>query len=185
MRKQQEIYIDTTNEESLEQGAKKIHAMLSDLSACLAMRRERCCIICLEQEWMDPGEQICWKCGRCYEALKMLSRPLTQRSSPKHRALHDVVTWMQDVPEGQERSQQEIQNHFDELRGSYTWSTGKQCTKRDEYQNDVLNLLNLALYDMKLFFRRLSIVHEYYNKVTGDTARDSRQLTLWDITETE
>lgn len=139
--------------------------MLSDLNTYLARREARLCVICSEQAWMDPGEQICWKCRRCYEALKTLSHRLTQRSSPERRALHEVTTWMQDVPEGQEKSPQEIQSHFDELRASYTWSAGKQYTKQDRYQDEVLNLLLLALYDMNLFFRRLSVVREYSNRL--------------------
>lgn len=159
------IRVDTTNEEALERGAGKIGAMLSDLETYLAKRRKRSCIICLEEEWMDPGEDICWRCSRCCEALKTLSRPLTQRSSPERRALHEVVNWMEGVPEGQERSSSEIQNHLDELRSSYTWSPWEQCTKQDRYQNRVINLLYLALYDMNLFFRRLNIVREYYNRL--------------------
>jgi hypothetical protein len=75
---------------------------------------------------------------------------------------------MQDVPSGQERSPQEIQNHLDELRASYTWSSGKQYTKQDDYQDRVLTLLHLALDDMDLFFRRLALVREYCNQLSKE-----------------
>lgn len=188
MGKQQKTFlirVDTSNEEALEQGAREIGEMLSDLDTYLARRRERRCVICLEQEWMDPGEHICWKCSRCYEVLTMLSHPLTQRSSPEHRALHEVITWMQDVPEGQERSAQEIENRLDELRASYTWSHGEQYTKRDRYQDQVSDLLLQALHDMNLFFRRLGVMREHYNQLTTDAKRGDYHLTLWDVAETE
>lgn len=167
-----EIWIDTSNTQTLEQGAREIVAMLSDLDTYLAQRSQRKCVICLEEAWMDPGERICWKCRRCYEVLQMLSHPLTRKSSPEDRALHEVITWMQDVPEGQERSSQEIQNHLDEVRTSDTWSSGQQYTKQDSYQDHVINLLYLALHDMNLFFRRLDVVRQYSNQLASPLTDD-------------
>jgi hypothetical protein len=177
------VYVNTASEESLEEGAREIGDLLAELGAYIARRRQRVCPVCSEREWMNPGEQICWKCGRCYEVLVMLSHPLTESSSPEHRALREVIDWMEDVSEGQERSPQEIQQHFDELRASYTWSAGKQYTKQDSYQDHVLNLLSLSLYDMNLFFRRLSVVREYYNQLTTDTEPGKHPLTLWNVAE--
>ena len=171
------IRVNTTNEEALEQGARKVGEMLDELNTYLAKRRERICIICLEKEWINPGENICWKCIRCSGALKVLSRRITKRSCPEHRALREVVAWMEDVPKGQERSPVEIQKHLDELSASYTWSSNGQYTKQDEYQNRVQNLLLLALYDMNLFFRRLGVVRAYYNRLAVTPP------TLWDVEE--
>jgi hypothetical protein len=177
------IRINITNEEALEQGAMAVGEMLSELGTYLARRSQRKCIICLKDEWMDPGERICWKCSRCSEALKVLSHRMTKRSCPEHRALREVVTWMEDVPCGQERSPQEIQNHLDELRASYTWSSNGQYTKQHEYQDWVQNFLLTALHDMNLFFRRLGVVRAYYNQLATNTERD-RQLPLWKSAET-
>ena len=157
--------------------------MLDELNTYLAKRTERNCIICLEKEWMNPGEDTCWKCFRCSQALKVLSRRITKRSCPEHRGLREVVTWMEDVPQGQERSPQEIQKHLDELRATYTWSSNGQYTKQHEYQDWVQNFLLLALYDMNLFFRRLGVVRAYYNQLATNTERD-KQLPLWNVAET-
>ena len=168
------ISITTSDEQSLERGAREISNMLTTLEATLAKRAQRSCIICVEQEWMDPGERVCWKCGRCIADLKMLARPLTKRSSAKHRALAEVLSWMQDASEEQkERSPQEIQERIDELRASYTWSHGSGETTQDRYQNSVLNFLSLALYDMDLFFRRLDIVREYNARTAAETPEDA------------
>lgn len=172
------IHIRTTDEGALQQGAEAIATMLSDLESSLAKRRQRTCIICQEEEWMDPGETICWRCGRCSAALKTLSQPLTKRSPAEHRALYEVVTWMEDVPQGRERSPQEIQNRLETVRASYTWSHGKQQTKQEMYQDQVSSLLMLALYDMNLFFRRLKVVRGYFAVTVTTKEQEADHLTL-------
>jgi hypothetical protein len=69
MQKKRIIRINTTDEQSLEQGAQEVAEMLGEIEALIAKRAERVCATCGDLEWMDPGESVCWRCWGISQGL--------------------------------------------------------------------------------------------------------------------
>lgn len=68
------IRIETGDENSLARGVEKVMAMIEELDGYLGRRAERKCVKCGDEEWMDPGETMCWRCKRI-KARLMVANP--------------------------------------------------------------------------------------------------------------
>lgn len=69
--KKKTLYIDTTNEVSLEEGVEAVSVLLKEITQSVAQKTNRECPTCHEREWMYPDESICWRCERIRQGLRV------------------------------------------------------------------------------------------------------------------